>query len=501
MTTLTYCKGLPTPIDELTLLGLTDFELFLFDYSAIAHRGTSETVNHLLCQTSKFDKSKWNTHLQQAYGISKRHAGGIIAHAIGKVASAKECRIDHIKQLESKLKSAKEWVNKAKKKVKLAQKFYAKKDWQHAKTGCVFPLSTSLDTKKTNWHQLKFTIHHKQRYINKLEQQIKCLKTAQIRVKVPRSEIFIVGSKDESYGNQVCQWDGDVIKFRVPYSLESKYGKYVESQIGNFERNINRLPAIGAKTWHFHRSGSRPSGSPTRKGRQDKDYRWVVAVQFTPEPVKRVSRPIQYGCIGIDMNPGSIGWAYVNPEGNLQASGTIPLQAGLSTLRQDAQIVDACLQLAVLASCFACPIVCENLDFTAKKSQLRERGRKYARMLSQWAYSRFYQLLESILSNRGISLFKRNPAYTSLIGLVKYARMYGLSSDIAAAIAIARRGMNLSERLPRSMSAYLGVNPRKHVWSALHQLNKFIDRCEVVNHRHDYYSVSNWGSVVKLNVE
>jgi IS605 OrfB family transposase len=485
MTTLTYCKGLPTPIDELTYLGLTDFELFLFDYSAIAYKAAIETVNHLLCLQGKFDKSKWNTHLQQTYGISKRHAGGIIAHTIGKVASAKECRIDHIKTIESKLKSALEWVNKAKKKVKLAQKFYAKKDWQHAKTGCIFPLSTSLETKKTNWHQLKFTIHHKQRYIHKLELSLKCLKTAQIRVKLSHGEVFVVGSKDESYGNQVCQWDGKVIKFRVPYALESKYGKYVESKIGHFDRNINRLPELGAKTWHFYR----------------KDYRWVVAVQFTPASVERVSRPIQYGCIGIDLNPGSIGWAYVDLEGNLQASGRIFVQTGLPNGKQDAQIVDACLQLAILASCFACPIVCENLDFTGKKSQLREKGRRYARMLSQWAYSRFYQLLESILSNRGISLFKRNPAYTSLIGLVKYARMYGLSSDIAAAIAIARRGMNLSERLPRSMSAYLGVNPRKHVWSALHQLNKFVGQCVVVNRRHDYYSVSNWEPLVKVYAE
>jgi IS605 OrfB family transposase len=483
--TLTYCKGLPTPIEELTLLGLTDFELFLFDYSAISYRATIETVDHLLCLEGKLDRSKWNTHLQKEYGISKRHAGGIIAHSEGKVSSAKECRIDHIKQLESKLKSARQWLGKAQKKVKLAQKFYAKKNWQNSRTGCVFPLSISLETKKTNWHQLKFSIHHKQRYIHKLELSLKCLKIVQVRVKVSRSEVFVVGSKDESYGNQVCQWDGDIIKFRVPYSLESKYGKYVESKIGNFDRNLNRLPAFGAKTWHFYR----------------KDYRWVVAVQFTPAPVERKSLPIQYGCIGIDLNPGSIGYALVDMEGNLQASGTIPLQFGLSTGQQDAQIVDACLQLAVLASCFACPIVCENLDFTAKKTQLRERGRKYARMLSQWAYSRFYHLLESILSNRGISLFKRNPAYTSLIGLVKYARMYGLSSDIAAAIAIARRGMNLSERLPRSMSAYLGVNPRKHVWSALNQLNKFIGRCVMVNRRHDYYSVSNWESVVKLSVE
>lgn len=79
--------------------------------------------------------------------------------------------------------------------------------------------------------------------------------------------------------------------------------------------------------------------------------------------------------------------------------------------------------------------------------------------------------------------------------------MYGLSSDIAAAIAIARRGMNHSERLPRFVSASLGVNPRKHVWSALHQFNMFVGRGSVVNRRHDYYGVSNWGPLVKVNVE
>jgi hypothetical protein len=46
-----------------------------------------------------------------------------------------------------------------------------------------------------------------------------------------------------------------------------------------------------------------------------------------------------YGCIGIDMNPGSIGWAYVDTEGNLKAKGQIPLQMGLPNGKQQAQIV------------------------------------------------------------------------------------------------------------------------------------------------------------------
>ena len=78
--------------------------------------------------------------------------------------------------------------------------------------------------------------------------------------------------------------------------------------------------------------------------------------------------------------------------------------------------------------------------------------------------------MEAILSNRGIELIKVNPAYSSLIGLVKYVRIYGLASDEAAALVMARRGMRLSERLPRSVTAYPLVNKGKHVWSAWNKL-------------------------------
>jgi IS605 OrfB family transposase len=289
-----------------------------------------------------------------------------------------------------------------------------------------------------------------------------------------------VGAKDEALGNQVCQWDGSEIKFRVPACLESKFGSYVSTKIGNFDRKIDRLPEDGSKTWHFYR----------------KNGKWIVAVQFTPAPIKRVSRHSAYGCIGIDLNPGSIGWAYVDLHGNLKHHGQIPLQMGLPKGKQDAQIVDACLQLAILADTFACSIVCEELDFSDKKEQLKEKGRKYARMLSGWAYSRFYDLLYRILNNRGIYLLKVNPAFTSVIGLVKYARQYGLASDEAAAIAIARRGMRLSEELPSAFQAYLEVNSSKHSWYWWGQLNTFLKESSISSRR-DYYAISNWESLVK----
>lgn len=473
MITLSYCKGLPTPESEMNALGCTELEMFLEAYAPIFHRAACETVQRLQ-SASEFNKSAWNTHLQRSYGISKRHANGVISFAKGAVDSAKECRSNHLKQLQGRLKSTEQWLKQATKKLKDGRKFYAKKDWQHSQVGCRFPLSCSLPFRDTNWQNLRFQIHQKQRKAALLARKIAGLKGAPIHVSIPRSQAFVVGSKDESWGNQVCQWDGGKLQIRVPGCLEARFGKYISSEIGNFDRKVNRLPEDGAKTWHFYRKAGK----------------WCVAVQFTPKPVKRVSRHARYGCIGIDMNPGSIGWAYVDGDGNLKASGQIPLQMGLPTGKQQAQIVDACLQLAALAATYACPVVCEDLDFSAKKAQLREKGRKYARMLSGWAYARFYELLEAILSNRGIYLLKVNPAYTSLIGLVKFARLYGLGSDCAAALAIARRGMRLSESIPSSITASLDVKPNQHVWSLWSQLNKKIKQAG--RKRHSFYSVSNW---------
>lgn len=469
--------------------------MFFAAYEPIFHAAAIETVNHLL-SSAEFTKSTWNSHLQQQYGINKRHANGVISFAKGKIDGAKEHRELYIKTIAGKIKSIEQWLKKAERKLKLAQKFYVKKNWQNSKTGCNFPLSCSLKYQDTNWQNLKFQIHHKKRKLALFQNKLEHLKVKPIGVSIPEGNVIVVGSKDETFGNQVCQWDGNTVKFRVPKCLEggvfpgeaspgkppSRFGKTVSSKIGDFSRSINRLPERSAKTWHFY----------------CKHEKWNVAVQFTPKAVNQRSRNIAYGCMGIDMNPGSIGWAYADADGNLKAKGKIPLQMGLPTGKQDSNIVDACLQLVALALCFECPVVCEELDFADKKERLGEQGRKYSRMLSSWAYSRFYELLGSILTNRGIELKTVNPAYSSIIGLVKYLKMYGLASDEAAALVIARRGMRLRENLPDSITAYVSVNETKHVWSQWNQLNKQLKRSGRVNRRHDYYTVSDWNFLANL---
>ncbi|MEM7594655.1 MAG: IS200/IS605 family accessory protein TnpB-related protein [Cyanobacteria bacterium P01_A01_bin.83] len=478
--TLTYVKGLPAPINELNAIGETTLGMFLHDYSVVFHAASCETVNHLL-NAEKFNKSAWNTYLQKTYGINKRHANGVIASSKGRVSSAIECRKEHLYVLKRKLTSAKKWLKSANKKLNSCAKFYSKKNWINSKTSSLLPLSCSLKYRNTNYQHQKFQVHHKQRKIYQLEGQIEHLKQARVHVKVPQWDCFVVGSKDETFGNQVCQWDGEWLKFRVPYCLEKKYGKIITTKLGNFNRKINRIPEIGAKSWHFYRF----------------EGKWKAALQFTPEPIKRYSSHIRYGCIGIDINPGSIDWARCDWDGNLKGHGKLVLQQGLPKGKMKAQLVEVSLKLADLAIKHKCPIVVEELDFSSKKAQLKEKSTKMARMLSFWAYAEFFKQLNSILANRGIELKTVNPAYTSLIGLIKYLRQYGISSGVAAAIVIARRGIRLSEKLPDSITAYLDVKPGKHVWSQWSQLNKLIKTCTKIRNRHSYYGISNWGFLAK----
>jgi IS605 OrfB family transposase len=93
------------------------------------------------------------------------------------------------------------------------------------------------------------------------------------------------------------------------------------------------------------------------------------------------------------------------------------------------------------------PIVIERLDFSHKKNELREKSNGYAHMLSAFAYRKFYDLIYSRVSREGVEIIEINPAFTSVIGAVKFKSGYGLSTHAAAAVTIARRGLFFKETI------------------------------------------------------
>ena len=164
-----------------------------------------------------------------------------------------------------------------------------------------------------------------------------------------------------------------------------------------------------------------------------KKGKWYLFVT-TDRPIVPYQSKTGKGMLGIDLNPNVVGWAYCDGEGNLKAFGQIRFNLRDRNSNQiQATLGDVAKQLVDLASEKRCPIVIERLDFSKKKASLIERGVKYSRMLTNFSYSSFRQLLESRCSRTGIQLILVNPAYSSLIGLAKFLKQYGLSSDTAAA--------------------------------------------------------------------
>ena len=107
------------------------------------------------------------------------------------------------------------------------------------------------------------------------------------------------------------------------------------------------------------------------------------------------------------------------------------------------------------------------MDFRQKKAALEGESRKYSRMLASFL-SRGHR--------EGVGIHQVNPAFSSVIGRVKFMDRYGLSVHQAAALVLARRLLGCSERIPRRWEAPVGngvhvafhVPARKrvkHVWT------------------------------------
>ena len=81
-------------------------------------------------------------------------------------------------------------------------------------------------------------------------------------------------------------------------------------------------------------------------------------------------------------------------------------------------------------------------------------------MLSSFSYNQTINAIESKAFKEAIEVNKINPAYTSIIGRVKFMVRYGLSVHLSAAYVIARRLHYYSERFPRYLEIIDNKNSR-----------------------------------------
>lgn len=274
------------------------------------------------------------------------------------------------------------------------------------------------------------------------------------------SEFFLVGSKDERRGNQSCQYDPirHELVVRLPggrvvlNNVRFLHGQEVVEHAVLTGQAISYRFVRKKKGWYVHASTRRPV-------------------------VERVT-DIANGVIGVDVGPGCAVVVETDEKGNPVWRKTFPLALYKKGTGQVTAILrDVAKEIGDRAVLTGKPVVVEELDFERKKAELRERGNGYARMLSAFAYAAMLEAVRSRCARHGVQVIIVNPAYTSVIGVVKYAAMYGLSADEAAALVLARRGMNLKESLPTGDALERPEDRSRHAWARWRRLGKAQRSC------------------------
>jgi IS605 OrfB family transposase len=304
------------------------------------------------------------------------------------------------------------------------------------------------------------------------------------------SEFFILGSKDETAGNQTCtaivQEEGRfTLRLRLPDALIKEIGtKYVEIENVSFKYGKEAILA----------SLNNPDGQALSY-RFKKDHKgWIVFVSTDLKRHELVSKEGN-GVIGIDLNSDHIAYVETDRFGNPIKKEVIPwISHGKTRNQLKAATGDICKHMIEKAKETRKPIVIEKLDFKKKKLALREESSPaFARLLSSFAYGLFFLFLAARAFKHGIAIYQVNPAFTSIIGRINYAKRYGLSVHLAAALCIARRYQKFSEspgpsvgEIPDGKGGYVAFvlperNRTKHVWHFWGQVKKKI-KAELAAH-------------------
>ena len=321
-------------------------------------------------------------------------------------------------------------------------------------------------------------------------------------------EFFVLGSRDETGGCQLCVGsiadDGSLtLRLRLPDCLAGEYGRYLtiaEVRFAYGHKQVLAALQSNAEYADYRRERGEETARATHLGqalsyrfkRDDKGWRVFVTTQTVDVPVVTDKRR---GAVGVDLNTDHLAVAETDASGNHLRAWRIPLVTyGRSAHQAEALIGDAVAKVVRHAREVGKPLVIERLDFRQKKAALEGESPRYSRMLSSFSYGKVKAYLLSRGHRQGVEIYQVNPAYSSLIGRVKFMERYGLSAHQAAALVLARRLLGCSERIPRRRVYPVGngvhvaftVPARKrvkHVWTYWDAISRRLKPALAAQHR------------------
>ena len=303
-------------------------------------------------------------------------------------------------------------------------------------------------------------------------------------------EFFVLGSRDETGGCQLCvadvAEDGTLtLRLRLPDCLAAEYGKHLSIEGVRFAYGHEQVLAAlesNAEYAAYRRQYGEKAARAANLGqavcyRFKRDGKGWRVFATTEMMAVATTTDRGRGAIGVDLNADHLAVAETNSSGNYLNAWRVPLVTyGKSRRQAEAIIGDAVASVVEYARAAGKPIVIEKLDFRQKKAALEGESRKYSRMLSSFSYGKVKAYFLSRGCRQGVEIHQVNPAFSSVIGRVKFMERYGLSVHQAAAMVLARRLLRCSERIPHRRAAPVGNGAHvafavparkraKHVWT------------------------------------
>lgn len=447
---------------------------------------------------------------QPRFGITARQFNSIRVFLEGKIKAVRE-------GLDLRLANTKEKVKSTEKVVTELTKKVARLSSKPPKTKNEY----EIDQLGSNLHRLRFKLHNKKRRLHLLTTKLAKLE-AEAQRSVPRltfgsnklfraqfhlkengyashaewktaweearaSQFVCVGSKDETAGNQSATYfpKSHTLRLRLPPALvgasADKY-LFIKDVAFAYGQEVLEVALAGdtfqAITFRFVRRQAK-----TRSGQALSCSLWYIQATTERKAAPKTTDR-RLGAIGLDLNPTLLATTTIDRYSNQIAIKHLALRLHKRSSEQaKASIADAVAVVVKEVRRLRVPVVIGRLDFTHKKNELREKSNRYARMLSSFAYKKFYELIHSRASREGVEVIEVNPAFTSVIGTIKFKSGYGLSTHQAAALTIARRANGFGETLrsrakPLAFAKADGAsnltknalplpvrNRAKHVWS------------------------------------
>lgn len=204
---------------------------------------------------------------------------------------------------------------------------------------------------------------------------------------------------------------------------------------------------------------------------------YLISASFDLEMVKRINTDISIGVIGIDFNYKHIDVSDIDENGNMVNSFTVYYDTEDSALKNELSLRKALTEIAEYAYKKHKIIVIEELDlktakFKANRDKPKNKGMN--RILHNFPYKKYNDIIHQLGMKYEFLVKEVKPAFTSVIGKLKYADNMKLSTHIAASFVIGRRGMGFSERLLNGYKKIVINNDYSHKseWAKWNFINK-----------------------------